>query len=101
MLNKLIVNFEKTVSELILFKELVYIVELQQKEIIWIYHDNSLEEYHEIHKTIKAISQLYYFLHMQKKIISYVNKCDLYHKIKLIRHKLYKEIKISLILNWL
>ena len=30
-----------------------------------------------------------------------MNKCDLCHKIKLSRHKSYKEIRIALTLNWL
>ena len=34
MLKELTVSFKKTFSELILFKELIYIVEYQQKEII-------------------------------------------------------------------
>ena len=46
---------------------------------------------------IKAISQLYYFLYMQRKVVNYVNKCDLYHKIKLSRHKSYEEMRTALI----
>ena len=64
-----------------------------------IYHDDSLEEHHEMHKMIETISQSYYFLHMQRKIVNYVSKCNLCHKIKLSRHKSYKEIKTALILN--
>ena len=45
---------------------------------------------------IEAISQLYYFLHMRKKVQNYVNKCDLCHKIKPARHKSYKEMRTAL-----
>ena len=65
------------------------------------YHNNSLEEYYKMYKMIKAISQLYYFLYMQRKIADYVSKCDLCHKIKLLRHKSYEEIKTALVLNQL
>ena len=34
VLNKLTVNFKRIVNKLILFKELVYVTEYQQKEII-------------------------------------------------------------------
>ena len=60
------------------------------------YHNKSLEEHHEIHKTIKAIFQSYYFLHMQEKVKKYVNKCNLCHKIKSSRHKSYEEIRQTL-----
>ena len=94
-------SFKKTFSKLILFKELVYIVEYQQTEIIWIYHDNLLKEHCEVYKTIKAIFWLYYFLYMWRKVINYVSKCDLCHKIKLSRHKSYEKMKVTLILDWL
>ena len=101
MLKELIVSFKKIFSELILFKELMYVAEYQQKEIIWIYHNNSLKEHYRIYKIIKTISQLYYFLHMQRKVINYMSKYNLCHKIKLARHKLYREIRISLVSNQL
>ena len=50
---------------------------------------------------IKVISQSYYFLYIQRKIISYIDKCNLCHKIKLTRYKLYRKMKILLILNQL
>ena len=50
---------------------------------------------------IKAIFWLYYFSHMRKKVQSYVNKCDICHKIKSARYKLYKEIRTVLTLDWL
>ena len=99
MLNKLIISFKKISNKLILFKELVYISEYQQKQIIEIYHDDSLEEHYKIYKMIKAIFWSYYFSHMQRKIIDYVSKCNLCHKIKLSRHEPYKEIKITSVLN--
>ena len=50
---------------------------------------------------IKVIFWLYYFLHMQRKVVNYINKYDLCHKIKLLKHKSYKEMKTVLILNQL
>ena len=35
---------------------------------------------------------------MRKKVGIYVNKCDMCHKIKLMRHKSYKEIRMTLTL---
>ena len=60
------------------------------------YYNKSLREHHEIHKTIKAISQSYYFLHMCRKIKEYMNKCNLCHRIKSSRHKSYKEMRQTL-----
>ena len=60
------------------------------------YHNESLEEHCEIHKTIKAISQSYYFLHMWEKVTRYMSKCDLCHKIKSSRHKSYEEMRQTL-----
>ena len=65
------------------------------------YHDESLKEHHEIHKMIEAIFWSYYFLHMWEKVRKYMNKCDLYHKIKSLRHRSYEEMKQTLTSNWL
>ena len=65
-----------------------------------IYYDDSLKEHCEMHKIIEVISWLYYFSHMWRKIVNYMNKCDLCHKIKSSRYKSYKEIKTVLVLNW-
>ena len=93
MLKKSIKEFKKINKDLLLFQELIYMSEHQQKDIIWMYHDEPLEEHCEIHKTIKAISQSYYFSHMWEKVKKYVNKCDLCHKIKSSRYKSYEEIR--------
>ena len=42
MLKQLTEGFNRTSDELILFQELVYVPEHQQKNIIQIYHDKSL-----------------------------------------------------------
>ena len=65
------------------------------------YHNEPLRGHHEIHKTIKVISQSYYFLHMQEKVKKYMNKCNLCHKIKPSRHKPYGEMRQALTLNQL
>ena len=101
VLKKSIKGFEKTNKDLLLFQELIYMSEHQQKDIIWIYHDKSLREYCEIHKMIEAIFWLYYFSHMWEKIKKYVNKCDLCHKIKLSRYKSYEEMRQTLTLDQL
>ena len=93
MLKKSIKEFEKINKDLLLFQELVYMLEHQQKNTIQIYYNKSLKEYHKVHRTIKAIFRLYYFLHMQEKVKKYVNKCNLCHKIKSSRHKSYEEIR--------
>ena len=99
MLKKSIISFKKISNELILFKELVYILEYQQKQIMKMYYNNSLKEHYKTHKIIKAISQSYYFSYMQRKIADYMNKCNLCHKIKSSRHKSYEEMKITLVSN--
>ena len=101
VLEKPIKGFEKTNKDLLLFQELVYMPEHQQKDIIQIYHNEPLGEHHDIHKTIKAISQSYYFPHMQEKVKKYVDKCNLCHKIKLSRHKPYEEMRQTLTLDQL
>ena len=100
MLKKFTKEFEKINKDLLLFQELIYVSEHQQKDIIWIYHDKSLRKHHEIHKIIEAIFWSYYFLHMQEKVKKYMNKCDLCHKIKLSRHRSYKEIRQTLTSDW-
>ena len=94
-------KFKETSDNLILFKELVYVLKHQQKNIIQMYHDKLLREHCGVHKMIKAIFWLYYFLHMRKKVQDYVNKCDLCHKIKSARHKPYEEMRTVLTSDWL
>ena len=36
---------------------------------------------------------------MQEKVKKYIDKCNLCHKIKLLRHKSYKEMRQILILD--
>ena len=64
------------------------------------YHDEPLRDHQETHKMIKAIFWSYYFSHMRKKVQSYVNKCDLCHKIKSVRHRSYEEMRTAPVLNW-
>ena len=93
VLKKLIKRFKKINKGLLLFQGLIYIPEHQQKDTIQMYHNEPLEEHHEIHKMIKAISQSYYFPHMQEKVKKYMDKCNLCHKIKSSRHKPYGEMR--------
>ena len=58
-----------------------------------------MRDHQEVYKTIEVIFWLYYFLHMWKKVEDYVSKCDLCYKIKSSRHRSYKEIRTTLILN--
>ena len=60
-----------------------------------------MKEHCEIHKMIEVISQSYYFLHIWEKVKKYMNKCDLCHKIKSLRHKSYKEMRQTLTSDWL
>ena len=96
MLKQLTEEFEETSDSLILFKRLVYVLKHQQKNIIQMYHNEPLRGHWETHKTIKAISWSYYFSHMRKKVQGHVNKCDLCHKIKPVRHRPYEEMRIVL-----
>ena len=66
-----------------------------------IYYDNFLKEHYKTHKMIKVISQSYYFLYMWRKVVNYVSKYNLCHKIKSSRHKSYEKMKTALILNQL
>ena len=101
MLKKSTKEFKKINKDLLLFQELIYVSEHQQKDIIWIYHDKLLREHYEIYKTIKAIFWSYYFSHMWEKVKKYMNKCDLCYKIKSSRHKSYEEIRQTLTSDWL
>ena len=100
MLKQSTKEFERTSDSLILFKELVYVPEHQQKNIIWMYHNELLRGHWGVHKIIRVIFWLYYFPHMRKKVQSYENKCDLCHKIKSARHKSYEEIRTVLTSSW-
>ena len=55
MLKQSTKEFERISEELILFKELVYVSEHQQKNIIQMYHNEPLREHQEVHKMIEAI----------------------------------------------
>ena len=68
VLEQLTEEFKRTSDNLILFKELVYVPKHQQKDIIWIYHDELLRGHWEVHKMIEAIFWSYYFSHMRKKV---------------------------------
>ena len=94
-------EFERTSDNLILFKELVYVSEHQQKNIIQIYHDKLLRDHWGTHKTIEAIFWSYYFSHMRKKVQSYMNRCDLYYKTKFAKHRSYREMRTALTSSWL
>ena len=93
-------EFKKTSNDLILFKRLIYVLEHQQKNIIWMYYDEPLRGHQGTHKTIEAISWSYYFPHMRKKVQGYVNKCDLCHKIKSTRHRSYEEMRTAPTPSW-
>ena len=99
MFEELTEDFEKTINRLILFQGLVYVSEHQQHDTIQMYHDDSLSEHQRVHKMIEAISRSYYFSHMQRKVRDYVSRCDLCHKIKLTRHKPYREMKTASVLD--
>ena len=64
MFKKSTEDFKKISIRLLLFQDLVYISEYQQNNTIRIYYNKSLKDYYKVYKTIKAISQLYYFSHM-------------------------------------
>ena len=55
VLKKSTEEFKRINNSLLLFQELIYMSKHQQKDIIQMYHNEPLEEHHEIHKTIKAI----------------------------------------------
>ena len=64
------------------------------------YHDKPLRDHWETHKMIEAIFWLYYFSHIRKKVQSYVNKCNLCHKIKSARHRSYEEMRMTSTPSW-
>ena len=49
-------RFEKITNRLILYKELVYVLKHQQKDIIQMYHNELLRGHQGVHKIIKVIS---------------------------------------------
>ena len=49
---------------------------------------------------IKAISRLYCFSHMWKKVENYMSRCDLCHKVKSLRYKPYREMRTALVSDW-
>ena len=51
--------------------------------------------------SVVTIFWLYYFLYIWEKVIKYMSKCDLCHKIKLSRHRSYKEMRQTLTSNQL
>ena len=101
MLKQSTEEFKQTDNRLILFKELVYVSEHWQQNIIWMYYNDLLRDHWGLHKIIKALFWSYYFSHMWKKVQDYVNKCDLCHKIKSLKHKSYEEIRTVSTSNWL
>ena len=55
----------KIIKKLLLFQELIYVSSATRKKMIQQHHDNILTEHFEIDKTVKLISQNYYFLLMR------------------------------------
>ena len=65
IINKINKHFEiKITKKLLLFQELIYMSSAMRKKMIQQHHDNLLTEHFEIDKTMKLISQNYYFLLM-------------------------------------
>ena len=56
VLKQLTKRFKEENNKLILFKELVYVPEHQQRDIIKMYYDKSLKEHQEVNKINKVIS---------------------------------------------
>ena len=76
IINKINEYFKmKIMKKLLLFQELIYISSTTRKEIIWQHHDNALAKHFEINKTMKLISQNYYFLLIKQKMKNRNKQC--------------------------
>ena len=75
-------SFEKTDSEFILFKKLVYISMLQRTELIQWYYKNTISSYYGIDKTEEKISRIYYFPEINRLIQKWITEYNIYKKTK-------------------
>ena len=83
----------KIVKKLLLFQELIYMSSATKKKIIWWHHNDALIKHFEIDKTVKLISQNYYFLLMRQKVKKYIQQYKQCQKSKSKKYKLYKKLQ--------
>ena len=82
----------KIMKKLLLFQELIYVLSAIRTEIIQKHHDDTLTEHFEIDKTMKLISQNYYFSLMRQKMKKYIQQCKQCQKSKSKKHKSYEKL---------
>ena len=80
-------------KKLLLFQKLIYVSSATRKEVIWQHHNNTLAKHFEIDKTMKLISQNYYFLLMWQKVKKYIQQCKQCQKSKSKKHKSYEKLQ--------
>ena len=83
----------KIVKKLLLFQELIYVLFVTRKEVIWQHHNNALTEHFEIDKMMKLISQNYYFLLIRQKMKKHIQQCEQCQKNKTKKHKSYEKLQ--------
>jgi hypothetical protein len=95
---------------LIRFKKVVYFFKRIKKEFIKEIHKEPLVRYLRINKTREAVAVCYYFLFILRIVKRVVKKCNIYNKLKVTTHKLYKllmllftlkELQISIAIDFI
>jgi hypothetical protein len=62
-------------------------------------YEDSLLKHQRTYKIIKRIKQYYEFSGIRNVIAEVIKECNLYYKIKVIKHKLYGELKPASLKN--
>lgn len=81
-------------SRLIYIHGLIYTLSKLRNEVIRRHYDILIYSHQGTKKTIEHISRNYYFLNIRRKVLQYIQQCDIYQQNKLSRHTPYRELQI-------
>ena len=78
-------------------ENLPYIPEVIRMKLISRHYDNPLAGHFGIKKIRELVAQKYYWPTLRADIKSYVKECNIYLASKIVKHKLYSDLKSLLV----
>ena len=85
------------VERVLQYQELPYVLEIIRSKIISCHHSDFVVEHFGINKTIKLVSQKYYWSSLEKDIETYVWGCNVGLTSKAIHHNSYGDLQSLLV----
>jgi hypothetical protein len=87
-------------DELLCYKENWYVSsELIRRLLLKQNHDDSHANHFEVKRTLDLLQRKYFWSAMNQDVKDYVNHCETYHRIKIIKHKSFKQLQSILMLK--